>query len=164
MAHALSCPSYDENFFARQDNVAIILTTGAKLIEQPTAKVVVSYRSEQILRGSAPATGEFSYGLVDDDWPIQVDIGKKYIVPLSENQIQWGACSHSSYRFDQCTAYGLEKRTNPALDENSDCELKLLRRQVIKWVNPKTSGEFTNILQLSRQELEELLTAHESDN
>lgn len=156
-AHALSCPSYDEHYFFQQENVAVITAVEARLVEQPTPKVVVTYQTNEVLRGSVPATGTFSFEPNLKPWPTRVDVGHKYIVPFLKTDIEWNACSQAVYRFDECTVYGLKLLSGVELEKDSKCHRSLLRRKAMHLTRPKTNGDSVKILKMSEAELEEYI-------
>ncbi len=152
---ALSCGVYDEYYFAQQENVAVITVVEAKLVGRTDPKVVVTYRTDEVLLGSVPSKGEFSFDPNNDYWPISVDIGHKYIVPFESPQIQWGACSKSSLRFHKCTVYGIKQLVGAKVKKDTECEMLLLRRKAMNLGQPETTEERLQIHGMSEAELQE---------
>lgn len=153
--YALTCASYDEYYFSEQENVAVITVVDAKLIDYPRPKVVVTFRLDEVLLGNVPASRSFSFEPNQEPWPIGVDVGQKYIVPFPSPDIEWGACSKSSYRYDACTVYGIKQLTGSGTERDPECHKLLLRRKAIHLSEPTTAGDRIQIIMKSEAELQE---------
>ncbi|MFN3239639.1 MAG: hypothetical protein ACE37D_21660 [Pseudomonadales bacterium] len=135
----------------------MITAVEARLVEQPTPKVVVTYQTNEVLQGSVPATGTFSFEPNLTPWPTRVDVGHKYIVPFLNTDIEWNACSQAAYRFDECTVYALKHLSGARLEKDLKCHRSLLRRKAIHLTKPRTKGDSVQIQMMSEAELEEYI-------